>query len=144
MADSSMGGTSNFSPTRTTRSTPARSAIGRGSGSGAVGPFWATDIRPALPVRRRPAEVRHRTMSRPFVLPLHQPEVPAESRVAQVGEGQKVRERISVDLNRVEGDLEVRLDAEDQHGDGQPGGLLGNSTAISERPAGGERRGIRG
>jgi hypothetical protein len=42
-----------------------------------------------------------------------------------VGGGQKVRERISVDLNRVEGDLEVRLDVEDQHGDGQPSGLLG-------------------
>src|ERR1700741_5136504 len=52
-------------------------------------------------------------MGRPFVLRLHQPEVPAEPRSAQVERGEKVRERITIDLNRVEGDLEVRLDVED-------------------------------
>ena len=57
--------------------------------------------------------MRHRWVGRPFVLRLHQPEVPAEPRTAQVDGRQEVRKLITIDLNRVEGDVEFRLDVED-------------------------------
>src|SRR6478609_11024797 len=88
-------------------------AAGRRSGSRAVRPFWAAEICSTLPVRRGPAKVRHCSMGRPFVLRLHQPEVPAEPRTAQVDGRQEVRKLITIDLNRVEGDVEFRLDVED-------------------------------